>query len=480
MDAFFYFRKMGNKNKNKIFEQIEVIDAGAKGKAVAKAPDGKVVFLDLAVPGDVVTVETFKQRNGYYEAKILHFEKLSDKRTTPICEHFDWCGGCKWQNMAYEHQLYFKEKEVLQNLKRIGHLEWQDNLPVLGCDEPYFYRNKMEYAFAERRWFTPKEIQSGKEISESPACGFHIAGMWDKVLDIEKCYLQAEPSNTIRNFIKQYAVDHQISFFNPRNKTGFLRTLMVRIATTNEIMVLVQFFYKDNALIKKLLNAVSEQFPQITSLLYAVNPKDNDSIYDLKIEVFKGRDHIIEKLEDLQFKINAKSFFQTNTVQALKLYNVVKSFCNLTGSELIYDLYTGTGTIAQFLAKNAKKIIGIESVPEAITDAVANAKLNQIKNVEFLVGDMKTVFNDDFLQQNGHPDLIVTDPPRDGMHVKVVEQILKIAPEKIVYVSCNAATQARDLALMKEYYNLIKIQPVDMFPQTHHIENVVLLQKKIN
>ena len=468
---------MGRRRKTpKIFENIEVIDAGAKGKAIAKAPDGKVIFVSDAVPGDLVTVKTGKQRKGFYEAKVLSYEKLSSKRTEPVCQHFSNCGGCKWQHMGYEHQLAYKENEVVQNLKRIGHLELPEISPILGCKEIYYYRNKMEFSFASKRWLTWDEVKSDETIEANPACGFHIAGMWDKILDIETCHLQAEPSNAIRNFIKNYAIKNGLTFFDPRVQEGFLRSLMIRIVSTKEIMVVLQLFEENKTQREALLEAVSKQFPEITSLQYIINSKANDTIYDQEVVLFKGKDHIIEKMEGLQFKINAKSFYQTNSVQAYGLYKIAREFAGLQGDELVYDLYTGTGTIAQFVAKQAKKVVGVESVPEAIADAKINAKNNAIDNVEFFVGDMKEVFTDGFLASHGQPDVIITDPPRDGMHKKVVEQILKIAPKKIVYVSCNSATQARDLALMNEVYKITKTQAVDMFPQTHHVENVALLE----
>ncbi len=468
---------MGKRRRQaKIFEKIEVIDAGAKGKAIAKAPDGKVVFLTDAVPGDIVTVKTGKQRKGYYEAKVIEYHTYSDKRTEPVCQHFQYCGGCKWQHMAYEHQLAFKEKEVTQNLIRIGHLELPEVTPILGCKEIYNYRNKMEFSFASKRWLTWEEIKSDEDIEAFPACGFHISGMWDKILDIDECHLQEEPSNSIRNFVKNFAIEHQMPFFDPRTQEGFLRTLMIRNTSTKELMVVIQFFEENTTNSTLLLNAIAERFPEITSLQYVINPKGNDSIYDLEVVTFKGKDHIVEEMEDLKFKINAKSFYQTNSLQAYELYKIARDFANLQGNELVYDLYTGTGTIAQFIAKKAKRVVGVESVPEAIADAKINAEINAIDNVAFYVGDMKDVFTDAFLQKHGKPDIIITDPPRVGMHPKVVEQIIKIAPEKVVYVSCNSATQARDLALMDATYKIVKTQAVDMFPQTHHVENVVLLQ----
>ena len=466
------------RNKNKVFSNLEVIDAGAKGKTIAKAPDGKVVFLPNAVPGDIVDVQTFKQRSGYYEGKATVFHKLSDKRTQAACEHFGTCGGCKWQHMDYSHQLFYKEKEVVNNLKRIGHLELPEITPILGSKDHYFYRNKMEFSFSDSRWLTQEEIASEKDLGDRNALGFHIPGMWDKILDVKKCWLQGDPSNAIRNAVKDFAIKHQIPFFNTRKQTGVLRTLMIRNTSICEWMVVVQFFKED--LIKRtaLLDHLKTTFPEITSLQYIINGKANDTIYDQEVICYDGRDHIFEEMEGLRFKINAKSFYQTNSDQAYNLYKITREFAGLTGKELVYDLYTGTGTIAQFVAKNALKVIGVESVPDAIRAAKENAVLNQIDNVDFFVGDMKTVFNTEFIETHGHPDVIITDPPRDGMHKDVVAQILKITPEKIVYVSCNSATQARDLALLDSEYKISKTQAVDMFPQTHHVENVVLLEKR--
>ena len=467
---------MARKKKFYLFENIEVIDTAAKGKSVAKAPDGKVIFLSNAVPGDIVDVQTGRKRKSYYEGKAVKFHKLSDKRTEPVCDYFGVCGGCKWQNMKYEEQLAYKQNEVTNNLIRIGHLELPKITPILGCKEIYFYRNKMEFSFSDSRWLTNEEIKSGKDFDNKSACGFHIPRMWDKILDIDKCHLQEDPSNDIRNSVKEFAKNNNISFFNPRNQHGLLRTLMIRIASTGEIMVVLQLFSEDKEKRELLLNHIAEKFPQITSLQYVINGKGNDTIYDQNVILFKGRDHIFEQMEGLKFKINAKSFYQTNSAQAYELYKITRNFANLNGDEIVYDLYTGTGTIAQFIAKNAKKVVGVESVPEAITDAKTNAKINNIENTEFFVGDMAKIFTQDFINQNGIPDVIITDPPRDGMHKKVIEQILNILPNKIVYVSCNSATQARDLALMKEHYKIIKSQSVDMFPQTHHVENVVLLE----
>ncbi|WP_421824624.1 23S rRNA (uracil(1939)-C(5))-methyltransferase RlmD [Flagellimonas oceanensis] len=470
---------MRKNRRRKTFENVEVVDAGAKGKSVGKAPDGRVIFLTNAVPGDVVDVMTTKKRKAYFEGVATKFHTLSDRRTEPVCQHFGTCGGCKWQHMGYEHQLYFKQKEVANNLKRIGNLELPETTPILGSNVQYFYRNKMEFSFSDSRWLTQEEINSDEEIEDRNALGFHIPGMWDKILDIKKCHLQEDPSNAIRLETKNFANENGISFFNPRRQEGLLRTLMIRTSSTGEIMVLIQFFEDEKGNRELLLNHLKEKFPEITSLLYVINSKGNDTIYDQEVICFAGRDHIFEEMEGLQFKINAKSFYQTNSAQAYELYKVARNFAGLTGDELVYDLYTGTGTIAQFVAKNAKKVIGVESVPEAIEDAKANASHNNIPNVDFYVGDMKNVFNDDFIATHGQPDVIITDPPRDGMHKQVVEQLLQVAPPKIVYVSCNSATQARDLALMDEQYQVTKVQPVDMFPQTHHVENVVLLEKRV-
>jgi 23S rRNA (uracil1939-C5)-methyltransferase len=469
---------MGRKQTNKvIFENVTVLDAGAKGVSVAKAPEGQVIFIPNVVPGDVIDVQTLKKRKSYYEGKAIKFHEYSKDRIVPVCQHFGACGGCKWQNMNYEKQLFYKNQEVFNNLKRIGKIALPEFEPILGSKQQFFYRNKMEFGFSDTRWLTDEEIKSGASF-EKNALGFHIPRMWDKILDIEKCHLQEDPSNAIRNRIKEFATTHNLTFFNARNHHGLLRTLMIRTASTGEIMVLLQFFEDDKAQRELLLDFIGTEFPQITSLLYVINSKANDTLYDQDIKLYKGRDYILEEMEGLQFSINAKSFYQTNSAQAYELYKITREFAGLTGNELVYDLYTGTGTIAQFVSKQAKKVIGVEAVPEAIHDAKENAKRNAITNCEFFVGDMKNVFNDAFIAQHGQPDVIITDPPRDGMHAAVVAQIIKIAPGKVVYVSCNSATQARDLALLDEHYKVTRVRPVDMFPQTHHVENVVLLEKR--
>jgi len=466
------------KNNNQIFENIEVLDAGAKGKCIAKAPDGKIILISNAVPGDIVDVQTTKKRSAYYEGDAIVFHTLSSKRTTPKCVHFGVCGGCKWQDMQYQDQLFYKQKEVENNLKRIGKMELPEILPILGSEKQYYYRNKMEFSFSSSRWLSLDEIRSKDEIFNKNALGFHIPGMWDKILDLKECHLQDEPSNSIRLAVRNFAIENNLTFFNSREQYGLLRTLMVRNTSIGEVMVLIQFFEEDQEKRELLLTFIANRFPEITSLLYVINSKGNDTLYDQDILLYKGRDHIFEEMEGLRFRINAKSFYQTNSEQAFELYKVTRDFAGLTGKELVYDLYTGTGTIAQFIAKKAKRVVGIESVPDAIEAAKENAQLNGIDNVAFFVGDMKKVFNAAFTQQNGIPDVIITDPPRDGMHKEVVEQILNIAPEKIVYVSCNSATQARDLSLMDADYKVTKVQPVDMFPQTYHVENVVLLTKR--
>ncbi len=474
-----YFCVMGRKQSDKIiFKELTVLDAGAKGVSVAKAEDGRVIFIPNVVPGDIVDVQTFKKRKSYFEGKAIHFHQYSKDRVEPKCSHFGVCGGCKWQNMQYEKQLYYKNNEVYNHLKRIGKIELPDFEPILGSEKQFYYRNKMEFSFSDSRWLTENEIQQEATFTNRNALGFHIPKMWDKILDIEHCYLQEDPSNAIRNSIKTFANEHEIPFYNARNQSGVLRTLMIRTSSTGEIMVLLQFFKEEKNMREALLNHIKTTFPSITSLLYVINEKGNDTLYDQEIKLFHGRDYILEEMEGLHFSVNAKSFYQTNSEQAYELYKITRDFAGLTGNEIVYDLYTGTGTIAQFVSKKAKKVVGVEAVPEAISEAKENAKRNNIDNCSFFVGDMKVIFTDNFIQQNGKPDVIITDPPRDGMHADVVQQLLNVAPEKIVYVSCNSATQARDLAILDALYKVTRVRPVDMFPQTHHVENVVLLEKK--
>ncbi|MGB8376725.1 MAG: 23S rRNA (uracil(1939)-C(5))-methyltransferase RlmD [Salegentibacter sp.] len=469
---------MGRKKRNKLFEAVEVIDAGAKGKSIGKSPDGKVIFINNAVPGDVADIQTIKKRKSFYQGTAVKFHKYSEKRVEPVCRHFGVCGGCKWQFMDYKYQLEYKQQEIENNLKRIGKVELPETTPILGSKEIYFYRNKMEFSFSDSRWLTQKEIESGKDFEDKNALGFHIPGMWDKILDIKECHLQEDPSNAIRNFVKEFSTKNDLPFFNTREQSGLLRTLMIRTSSTGEIMVLIQFFQEDKEKRELLLDALALEFPEITSLQYVINSKGNDTIYDQEVICYKGKDHIYEEMEGLKFKINAKSFYQTNSAQAYELYKVTRDFADLQGDEVVYDLYTGTGTIAQFVSAKAKKVIGVEAVPEAIEDAKENAERNNIENTEFYAGDMRKVFTEDFIQQHGKPDVIITDPPRDGMHKDVVAQIIGILPRRIVYVSCNSATQARDLAMLDEHYKVTRVQPVDMFPQTFHVENVVCLERR--
>ncbi len=468
-----------SRRKKPLFQNIKIIDLGAKGKAVGKSPDGKVIFAPFLAPGDVADIQVTKKRKAYYEGKPVKIHQLSSLRTEPACAYFGTCGGCKLQHIKYSEQVKYKQKEVENNLVRLGKVTLPSNIePILESPEIYNYRNKMEFSFSARRWLTPKEIQSGEKITQAEGLGFHIAGMWDKVLDIDQCHLQEEPSNSIRNAVRNFALENNISFFDPRAKTGLLRTLMIRNTSIGEWMLVLQFYKNEEENIEKIMRFLQESFPQITSLQYIINSKDNDSFYDQEVKLYAGKDYIVEKWDELSFRISAKSFFQTNSKQAYRLYKKVREYASIKPHETVYDLYTGTGSIAQFIAKDAKKVIGVESVPQAIEDAKKNAQLNEIENVEFVVGDMKEVFTPDFIEKYGKADVVITDPPRDGMHHKVVENLLALAPERIVYVSCNSATQARDLALMKEKYEIEKMQPVDMFPHTHHVENIVLLRKK--
>ena len=469
---------MRNKKKNIIYEDVEIIDTTSKGKSVGKTDDGKIIFIEKGVPGDIVNVSIFKKRKGFLEGKIEKLIFPSPNRIEQECEYFGLCGGCKWQNMDYASQLFYKQKEVFENIKRIGKIDLIKPEPILGSSKKYFYRNKMEFSFSNRRWLSSEEINNTENTLNKNGLGFHKPGMWDKVIDIEKCYLQEDPSNEIRNSVRKFSFKHNLSFYDYYNKTGLLRNLMIRSSSNGDLMVLIQFFENDLEKINSLLKYLSLEFPTISSLNYCVNSKDNDSIYDQDIICFSGKSYITESMEGLKFKITPKSFYQTNSDQAYELYKITLDYANLNGSEIVYDLYTGTGTIAQFISRKCFKVIGIESVPEAIEAAKYNAKVNNLKNTKFVAGDMKKVFNDNFIDKYGKADLIITDPPRDGMHRTVIEQILKLSPKKIVYVSCNSSTQARDLFLLKNRYEITRSRAVDMFPQTHHVENVVLLEKK--
>lgn len=468
---------MGRSRKNKpLLQNVEILDVAAEGKALSRVDD-RVVFVTQAVPGDIVDIQVTKKRSNYYEGNVVAFHQYSSLRVEPFCHHFGTCGGCKWQNIPYEKQLEFKAREVLNNLKRIGKIELPEQLPIVPSVRNTLYRNKLEFTFSNRRWLTAEEMFQGT-IDRPEGLGFHIPGLFDKVVDIDTCYLQAEPSNSIRNWIKDYAYSHNLDFFDLKNQVGFLRTLIIRTASTGDVMVVLSFFTDDIVRREALLNDLQTTFPSITSLMYVINSKANDTITDLDVKIFHGNDHIMEEMEGIKFKIGPKSFYQTNSAQAYELYKVARSFAQLTGNEIVYDLYTGTGTIANFVAREARKVIGIEYVPEAIEDAKVNSAINNITNTEFFAGDMKDVLTLDFIRQHGSPDVIIVDPPRAGMHNDVVMTILAAAPKRIVYVSCNSATQARDLSLMDADYKVTAMQPVDMFPHTHHVESVVALERR--
>ncbi len=468
---------MARNRKKPFYENVKISDIGAEGKAIAKVGD-MVVFTKLAIPGDVVDLQVTKKRKRYQEAFIKEYKQLSDDRIEAFCEHFGTCGGCKWQMLPYQKQLYYKQKQVKDQLTRIGKVDLPEISPILGSEEETFYRNKLEFTFSNKRWLTYQEVEDGGEITKPNALGFHVPGLFDKVININKCWLQAEPSNRVRNFINKYASENQLEYFDIKEQKGFLRTLIIRTTSTGELMVILTFYHEDIEKREGILNALKNEFPEITSLLYVINNKGNDTITDQIVHVFSGRDYILEEMEGLKFKIGPKSFYQTNSEQAYELYKVAREFASLSGSEIVYDLYTGTGTIANFVSGNAKKVIGVEYVPEAIEDANVNASINGINNTSFFAGDMKDVLNPEFIKENGVPDVVITDPPRAGMHVDVVKTIIDMSPKRIVYVSCNPATQARDIAILDEFYQIEKIQPVDMFPHTHHVENVVLLTKK--
>ena len=468
---------MGKKRLELFENDLEVFDINKLGMGVSKTNEGVICFIKNAVPGDIVDVKIFKKRKGYFEAEPIKWLKKSAFRTQPICQHFGICGGCKLQHISYEGQLKFKENSVLNDLNHIGKTKIEDVLPIVGSKNQYYYRNKLEFSFSNNRWLTSEEILKDKLIDRN-GLGFHKPGMWDKIVDIEKCHLQANPSNEIRNTIKDFAQKNKLDFFNPRKQSGLLRSLMIRNTIKGELMVLVQFYKEDKEMREALLSYIFSKFPKINSLLYCINSKANDSIYDQKINVFKGEKFITEYIGKLKFKITAKSFFQTNPEQAKVLYSIVKDFASIKSHEIVYDLYTGTGTIALILANLCSKIIGIESVPEAIEAAKDNAKHNKVENIFFETGDIKNLFNDDFIKKYGKADVLITDPPRSGMHSNVIKQILKLEPNRIVYVSCNSSTQARDITYLKDKYFVIKSQAIDMFPQTPHVENVVLLHHK--
>lgn len=468
---------MGRRKELPVLEKVRITDIGAEGNAIARV-DNLVVFVPMLIPGDVVDLRVVRKRKKFLEGKVLRFHEYSTDRIVPRCSHFGICGGCKWQHLPYDKQLAYKEKQVRDSLTRIGKIELPHMNPIIGSSEEFLYRNKLEFTFSDKRWLTTEEVSSGEVIGKENALGFHIPGLFDKVLDITECHLQPEPSNSIRNKVREYAIKNGLSFFDLKEQSGFLRNLLVRNTLSGDVMVIVVFFHEDVEKREGLLDFLSAEFPQITSLMYVINSKKNDSLNDQLPLLYKGNDHLVEEMEGLKFRIGPKSFYQTNTKQALQLYTVARDFAALTGGETVYDLYTGTGTIAIFVAKNAGKVIGVEYVDDAVKDAVVNSDINNIKNTSFFSGDMKDILSDNFFARNGKPDVIITDPPRAGMHEDVVKIIERAAPSRIVYVSCNPATQARDIQLLSESYTVTGVQPVDMFPHTHHVENVVLLEKK--
>ena len=440
-----------------------------------------VIFVPYVVPGDVVDLQVKRKKNHYAEAVAVKFHEKSPLRTEPFCSHFGVCGGCKWQCLSYEEQLKYKQKQVFDNLTRIGKVELPEFRPILGSEKTRFYRNKLEFTFSNKRWLTEEEVKQDVKYDQMNAVGFHIPGAFDKVLAIDKCWLQDDISNQIRNAVRDYAYAHNFPFFDLRTQEGLLRNIMIRTSSTGELMVVLQYKVTDDEgrrKMEEILQFMADSFPQITSLMYVINNKCNDTIGDLDVEVFKGNDHIFEEMEGLRFKVGPKSFYQTNSEQAYNLYKVAREFAGLTGNELVYDLYTGTGTIANFVARQARKVVGIEYVPEAIEDAKVNSALNGIDNTLFYAGDMKDILTNDFIAEHGRPDVIITDPPRAGMHNDVIDVILAAEPKRIVYVSCNPATQARDLQLLDGKYKVTAVQPVDMFPHTHHVENVVQLERR--
>jgi len=468
---------VGRRKELPLLEKVRITDIGAEGNALARV-DNLVVFVPMLIPGDVVDIRVVKKRKKYLEGRVIKFHEYSSDRIKPRCIHFGVCGGCKWQHLPYHLQLQYKEKQVRDNLTRIGKIELPDIYPIIGSSKEFLYRNKLEYTFSDKRWLTKEEVDSGNRYENENALGFHIPGLFDKVLDIKECHLQPEPSNSIKNAARDYALRNNLQFFNLREQKGFLRNLVVRNSLEGKVMVIAVFFQDDALKREGLLDFLASEFPQITSLMYVINSKRNDSLNDQNPVLYKGDNHLVEEMDGLKFRIGPKSFYQTNTEQALQLYRVAKDFAGLTGEETVYDLYTGTGTIANFIAAFASKVIGIEYVEEAVKDAIINSEINNIHNTFFFAGDMKDILSEKFLEENGKPDVIITDPPRAGMHEDVVKTIAKASPGKIVYVSCNPSTQARDILSLSGDYQVTRVQPVDMFPHTHHVENVVLLKRK--
>ncbi len=469
--------EMARKKIDLVLENLEIEAMAAEGKCVAHSPEGQIVFVEYAVPGDIVNARVYKKKKNYLEAKIVEIVKPSEHRVEAFCSHFGICGGCRWQLIPYEMQLEAKQQQVMDQLLRIGHLELPECSPIIGSEKTTFYRNKLEFSASDKRWILSHEDLDKIPENERQGLGFHISGFFDKVLDIDKCYLQREPSNKLRLFIRNYAIEHEIPFYNLRENSGIFRNMFVRTTEDGQLMLIV-CFAKNFPGLKPMLDAIYEAFPEITSLYYIINEKLNDSVSDQNPILYKGEEAIYEGMENLRFKIGPKSFYQTNNSQAYELYKVAREFASLSGDEIVYDLYTGTGTIAQFVSSRAAKVYGIEYVPEAIEDARINAAGNNITNCEFFAGDMKDILTESFIAKYGRPDVIITDPPRAGMHPDVIKTIISASPRTIVYVSCNPASQARDLQFLSEDYKIVAVQPVDMFPHTQHVENVVKLVKK--
>jgi 23S rRNA (uracil1939-C5)-methyltransferase len=457
-------------------EKVMITDIGAEGNALARV-NNLVVFVPMLIPGDIVDIKVIKKRKKYLEGRVIRFHEYSPDRIEPRCIHFGVCGGCKWQHLPYKLQLKFKEKQVRDNLIRIGRIDLPESNPILGASDIFFYRNKLEYTFSDKRWLTKEEVGSDTRFEKEDALGFHIPGQFDKVLDIEECHLQPEPSNSIRNAVRKYAHEKNLEFFNLREQKGFLRNIVIRNTLEGKVMVIVVFSHDDIIRRNGLLDFLASEFPQITSLMFVINSKRNDSLNDQDPILYKGDEYLVEEMDGLKFRIGPKSFYQTNTRQALELYRIAKDFAGLTGKEIVYDLYSGTGTIANYIAAYADRVIGIEYVTESVKHAIINSEINGISNTHFFAGDMKDVLSANFIASNGKPDVIITDPPRAGMHEDVIKTIADAGPDKIVYVSCNPSTQSRDIQLLSDDYKVVRVQPVDMFPHTHHVENVVLLRR---
>ncbi len=466
---------MGRRNKvQKILEQLKVIDMAAEGKCISRY-DNKVYFSKFTAPGDIIDLKVTRDKSAYGEGTPIKYHQKSSLRTEPVCEHFEICGGCKWQHIAYTHQLSFKQKQVKETLTRLAKVELPEISPIIGCEKTYAYRNKMDYTFTNYAWLTKEELDSG-EIFDRRGLGFHVPGGYDKVLNINKCHLQDDKTNVFRNFVRDYALEKNYTFYNIREQVGLLRNLIIRMTDTGETMLIVQFGENIPDEIEDVMGAIKKQFPDLTALLYIINLKKNETFHDLDIHTYSGKDYIEEEMEGLRFRIGPKSFYQTNSSQAYELYKLTRSLADIQKTDIVYDLYTGTGTIALFVAKFAKKVIGVEYVPEAIEDAKLNAEVNKVENVDFYAGDMKDVLNKEFVDENGQPDVIILDPPRAGMHPSVIDTLLKIEAKRIIYVSCNPATQARDLESLDVRYKVTAVQAVDMFPQTHHVENICKLE----